>query len=98
MQDTTNESSIATQRMLMCASPRAGGPSQAPLEPLLSVRSLGRRYGGIVALDALSFDVMAGEKLAVIGPNGAGKSTLLRLIAGQDSPSHGVIELEAQAG
>ena len=56
--------------------------------------SLGRRYGGVVAVDALSFDVAEGERLAVIGPNGAGKSTLLRLIAGHDTPSAGSITLD----
>ena len=61
--------------------------------PLLSVESLSRRFGGVLALDALSFELAEGEKLAVIGPNGAGKSTLLRLVAGQDRPSAGRIVL-----
>ncbi|OJX64460.1 MAG: hypothetical protein BGO95_08240 [Micrococcales bacterium 73-13] len=62
-------------------------------EPLLRVEGLSRRFGGVRALDDLSFDLAEGEKLAVIGPNGAGKSTLLRLVAGQDRPSAGRIAL-----
>ena len=63
-------------------------------EPLLRVEHLTRRFGGVSALDDLSFEVAEGEKLAVIGPNGAGKSTLLRLIAGQDRPTAGRIVLD----
>jgi branched-chain amino acid transport system ATP-binding protein len=70
--------------------------SRSPDDPLMKVSGLSRRFGGIVALDGLSFDLHAGEKLAVIGPNGAGKSTLLKLIAGQDAPSAGTIELAGE--
>lgn len=61
---------------------------------ILSVSHLTRRFGGVTALNDVSFTVASGEKLAVIGPNGAGKSTLLRLIAGQDAPTHGTIDLD----
>ncbi len=64
------------------------------VDPLLRVTGLTRRFGGITALDDLGFDIRPGERLAVIGPNGAGKSTLLKLIAGQDSPTTGRIELD----
>ncbi|XPP26816.1 MAG: ATP-binding cassette domain-containing protein [Leucobacter sp.] len=66
----------------------------APETPLLRVRNLTRRFGGVVALDDVSFDVAPGERLAIIGPNGAGKSTLLRLIAGQDRPTFGTVTLD----
>ena len=52
-----------------------------PDEPLLSVQNLTERFGGLVAVNDVSFDVEAGEILSVIGPNGAGKSTLFKLIA-----------------
>lgn len=61
---------------------------------ILAVRGLTRRFGGVTAVDDLAFSIRRGEKVAVIGPNGAGKSTLLRLIAGQDRPTRGTIELD----
>ena len=70
------------------------GTGVDPGPALLSVRSLGRHFGGVVAVDDLSFEVTSGERLAIIGPNGAGKSTLLRMIAGHDSPTSGSIVLE----
>lgn len=65
-----------------------------PDSDILAVTRLTRRFGGVTALNEVSFTVRSGEKLAVIGPNGAGKSTLLRLIAGQDAPTHGTIYLD----
>jgi len=50
--------------------------------PLLSVRSLSRRFDEVVAVDELSFEVRSGEILGLVGPNGAGKTTTLRTIAG----------------
>jgi ABC-2 type transport system ATP-binding protein len=56
---------------------------------LLSVRSVARRYGRVVALAPTTLDVHAGEAVALIGPNGAGKSTLLAILAGALEPSEG---------
>jgi len=50
-------------------------------QPLLKVQSVTRRFGGLVAVDSVSFDVMQGEVLTIIGPNGAGKSTLFNVIS-----------------
>jgi ABC-2 type transport system ATP-binding protein len=57
----------------------------------LSVRALGKRFGELQALRDISFDVEAGELVAVIGPNGAGKTTLLSIIAGLQAPTAGTV-------
>ncbi|MFC4277325.1 ATP-binding cassette domain-containing protein [Achromobacter aloeverae] len=60
---------------------------------LLEVRHLSRAFGGVQAVDAIDFDLEAGEMLALIGPNGAGKSTTFNMIGGQLRPSSGVVRL-----
>jgi len=65
-------------------------------QPLLKVRGLGRRFGGLQAVADLDLDVHAGEILGVIGPNGAGKSTTFSMIAGALKPSSGEIVFDGQ--
>jgi branched-chain amino acid transport system ATP-binding protein len=62
-----------------------------PPEPLLSVRGLTKRFGGLTALYDVSFDVSAGEIFGVIGPNGAGKTTLFSCLVGAQPPTSGEI-------
>jgi ABC-2 type transport system ATP-binding protein len=57
----------------------------------LEVRQLSKRFGSRVALSEVSFEVRAGEVVAVIGPNGAGKTTLLGILAGTMPPSRGEV-------
>lgn len=56
---------------------------------LLTVSDLSRRFGGVAAVDGLSFDVEEGEILGIIGPNGAGKTTAINLISGFIRPDTG---------
>ena len=65
-------------------------------EPLLHVRGLTRRFGGLVANDNVDLAVKSAEIHALIGPNGAGKTTLIAQIAGQLSPSDGTIWFDGQ--
>ncbi|GLK82985.1 ABC transporter ATP-binding protein [Ancylobacter defluvii] len=64
--------------------------------PVLSVGNLAKAYGGVHALDGVSFDVHAGELLALIGPNGAGKSTCFNVVNGQIRPDAGTVRLEGR--
>ncbi len=72
-------------------------PSNSPSNfPLLRVENLGKSFGGVKAVDAISFDLYAGELLALIGPNGAGKSTTFNMINGQLPADQGSILLDGQ--
>lgn len=51
------------------------------MSPILEVQAVTKRYGGLIAVNDISFDVTQGEILSVIGPNGAGKSTLFKLVS-----------------
>ena len=66
--------------------------------PVLTARSLARRFGPRVALEALDLDVGPGEALALLGGNGAGKSTLLKLAAGLLRPTTGSIRITGGRG
>jgi len=64
--------------------------------PLLQVNNLGKSFGGVKAVDGISFDLAAGELLALIGPNGAGKSTTFNMVNGQLPADQGSILLDGQ--
>jgi branched-chain amino acid transport system ATP-binding protein len=61
--------------------------------PLLAVRHLSKSFGGVRAVADVSFDVAAGEMLALIGPNGAGKTTCFNMVGGQLRPDAGSVVL-----
>ena len=64
--------------------------------PLLSLRQLTRRFGGLTAVDNVSADIQRGELVGLIGPNGAGKTTLFNLISGVTPPSSGEVAFEGR--
>lgn len=65
--------------------------------PLLSCRGLSRRFGGVLALDDLSFDLPAGRILGLIGPNGSGKTTFFNVLTGIYPPSGGELIFAGRA-
>ena len=62
----------------------------------LSVKSLRKEFGGLVAVDDVSFEVREGEFVGLIGPNGCGKSTTFNCISGLLEPTSGKVEIFGQ--
>ncbi len=62
-------------------------------ELLVEVDKVTKRYGGLPAVDGVTFGIDDGDIVAVVGPNGAGKSTLLKLIVGLERPTNGTVRL-----
>jgi branched-chain amino acid transport system ATP-binding protein len=63
-------------------------------EPILRLRGVGRRFGGLHAVRDVDLDVAPGERRAILGPNGAGKTTLFNVISGDLEATSGTIEFE----
>ena len=63
---------------------------------VLAIRSLSKAFGGVRAVNDVSFEIDEGEFLAMIGPNGAGKSTCFNMINGQLKPDSGQILFEGK--
>ena len=64
--------------------------------PLLAMRDVRKGYGGVAALDNVSFDVDTGEIVGLLGDNGAGKSTLVNVMSGVIVPDSGSISWQGQ--
>ena len=75
------------------ATAREGTPATAPGDPVISVKGLAKSYGGqaggVRALEAIDFEIGAGEFVAIVGPSGCGKTTLLKILAGLIPASEG---------
>jgi branched-chain amino acid transport system ATP-binding protein len=85
--------------------PRSAGPESAPAmraantadaKPFLRIDGISVRFGGIVALDNISFEIKAGQICGLIGPNGAGKTTLFNCLSRLYQPCCGTILFEGQ--
>ncbi|MBE7941531.1 MULTISPECIES: branched-chain amino acid ABC transporter ATP-binding protein/permease [Ramlibacter] len=77
------------------ALPARGKPAAG--QPLLEVQAVRKQFGGLVAVNDVSFDIQAGELVALIGPNGAGKSTTFNLITGVLGLSAGGVRLRGES-
>jgi branched-chain amino acid transport system ATP-binding protein len=77
--------------------PASASQSVANASPLLTVRDVSVRFGGIVALEGVSFDVHAGQIAGLIGPNGAGKTTLFNCLSRLYECSRGSITFDGQS-
>ena len=68
-------------------------PTTESAEPILRLRGVGRRFGGVHAGKDVDLEIRPGERRAILGPNGAGKTTLFNVISGEFGPTSGSIEL-----
>jgi branched-chain amino acid transport system ATP-binding protein len=66
------------------------------MNPLVEARNVGIRFGGLTALEGISFSVTRGQVFSIIGPNGAGKTTLFNILSGIYRPGSGTIQLEGR--
>ena len=76
--------------------PSAVAPAAFPADPLVVMRGITKRFGGVTALEDVDLEARAGEVLAIVGDNGAGKSTLIKILTGVYRPSAGTVELEGR--
>lgn len=63
---------------------------------LLEIRGVTKRFGGLVAVKDMEFDVEPHEVMGIIGPNGSGKSTMINMISGSFAPTSGSIRLKGR--
>jgi branched-chain amino acid transport system permease protein len=84
------------KRLVAGSLPLAGRPMPQPAMRLLQVDGLQKRFGGLLAVQGLSFVIDVGEIVGLIGPNGAGKSTSFNLLTGVDRPSAGSVRFAGQ--
>jgi branched-chain amino acid transport system ATP-binding protein len=78
---------------MTAASTTAAGSAPAQI---LRVDHISRRFGGLLAVDDVSFDVAAGEIVGLIGPNGAGKTTVFDIVSGHIAPHSGKVILDGR--
>jgi ABC-type branched-subunit amino acid transport system ATPase component len=72
-------------------------PTNMTVSPILEVVGISKRFGGVVAVDQVSFSIAAGRAVGLIGPNGAGKTTLFNLLSGFEISDSGTIRFAGHA-
>ena len=70
--------------------------SPDPGSPLIEMRGIGKRFGGVTALEDVDLELRAGEVLAIVGDNGAGKSTLIKILTGVYRPTSGTMTMAGE--
>jgi branched-chain amino acid transport system ATP-binding protein len=88
---------VSAVSSVVAVDPWAGRAAAPAATPLVSVREISVRFGGIVALERVSFAIHGGEMLGLIGPNGAGKTTLFNCFSRLYTPNQGDIVLEGRS-
>src|SRR4029077_6625740 len=76
--------------------PAGARPASPSAEPILQLRGIGRRFGGLHAVRDVDLEIAPGERRAILGPNGAGKTTLFNVIAGDTAATSGRVVLMGQ--
>src|SRR5215813_6267709 len=74
----------------------AQGPATNEKQPLVRFEAVTKRFGSVVAVEALSLDIGHDEFFALLGPSGCGKTTLLRMLAGFETPTEGRILIDGK--
>ena len=69
---------------------------EPPQQPVLELRSVGKRFGGATALSGVDFDLMPGEIHGLVGENGAGKSTMMKILSGVHTPDEGDVVYQGE--
>ena len=77
----------------MTATPTARGSGAQVVAPSIVARNLVRNFGGLKAVDNVSFAIAPGELMGILGPNGAGKSTLINVVSGLIPLESGSVEV-----
>jgi NitT/TauT family transport system ATP-binding protein len=81
------------------AEPPSGAEARVQsLRPAIRINNLQKTFGGLTAIDRVSVDIAPGEFFVIVGPSGCGKTTLIRILAGLESATAGVIEVDTPAG
>ena len=65
-------------------------------KPIIEMRQLTKKFGGLVAVDSVDLDIYPGEVTAIVGSNGAGKSTLIQMLSGFHQPTSGEIHFRGE--